>query len=137
MSKEKAPIWRIMDSIIYKGGNLLDDKDSNITEEDYNSFVVNRSLSMYPDLILIANEVNKMAHLSKKMQYDFLFYFVTKRYRFSKYIKKEDKTEIYKLIQNVYKYNNERTIEALSILSKEEINEIKKSTKEGGIENDK
>ena len=44
----------------------------DITEKDYNPFIVNRALSMGIDTVLQANEMNQRHHLSKKLQFDFL-----------------------------------------------------------------
>lgn len=101
-------------------------------EKDYNSFMVNRGLSFFPDTILYANEMNKFADAPKKWQYHFLLHSIPKKRRFSKWHKKEAATELIQLIVDHYKYSEKRAIEVLSILSLAQIDEIRKSHEKGG-----
>ena len=48
---------------------LLED---DLQEKAYVPFVINRSLSYFPDTILYANQVNHYNQLDKKMQFDYL-----------------------------------------------------------------
>ena len=52
---------------ITKQDIMVDD----LAENDYNSFIVNRSLSYFPDTVLYANEMNRYHFLDKKLQYEF------------------------------------------------------------------
>ena len=72
--------------------NLVDQDEDNINL--YNSFLINRSLSYFPDTVLISNEMNRLHHLDDKMQYDFLINIVRKKKRFSKWDKPEQRTDI-------------------------------------------
>ena len=73
--------------------------------------------------------------LDPKLQYDYLFYSVRSKKRFFKK-KKATKDSNFELVQEYYKYNLERTREALSILSKEHIKMIKQKLERGGIKNE-
>ena len=42
-----------------------------LTEKDYNPFLVNRALSQHKDCVLFANEMNRRHFTDKKMQFDF------------------------------------------------------------------
>lgn len=57
--------------------------------KDYGPFIVNRGLSLYPDTVLLANEMNKRPEIPKEVQYKFLYGSVSKKRRFSKWPKKE------------------------------------------------
>ena len=49
--------------------NLIVD---DITEKQYNAYMVNRGLSYFPDTVMIANEMNVSPYLDAKLQFDFL-----------------------------------------------------------------
>ena len=40
----------------------------DLTEKEYNSFIINRSLSYHKDCVLYANEMNRRHFLDKKLQ---------------------------------------------------------------------
>lgn len=108
-----------------------------INPDDYNSpsYVPLRTISILSnsaDTILLANEMNINPSLDDKLQHDYLFYSVRPKKRFFKRDRKTD-FNVFKLIQNYYKYNNKRTQEALNILTEEQINIIIKKQKKGGI----
>jgi hypothetical protein len=109
--------------------NLFEDPQA---EKDYNAFLINRGLSYFPDTIFYANEMNKQFDTPKKMQFDFLMNSIPKRKRFSKWHKKDVQSDRLKLIQDYYKYNEERALEALSILSDEKITIIENKMNKGG-----
>jgi hypothetical protein len=76
--------------------------------------------------------MNKQFDTPKKMQFDFLMNSIPKRKRFSKWHKKDVQSDRLKLIQDYYKYNEERALEALSILSDEKITIIENKMNKGG-----
>jgi hypothetical protein len=100
-------------------------------EFSYAPWRTNSTLSNYVDTIPFANEMNCNPHLDHKLQYDYLFYKVRKEKR---YFKKEkvEKDPTFDLVKSYYKYNNVRTKEALRILTKEQIDIIKKKQEKGG-----
>jgi hypothetical protein len=59
----------------------------DLTEKEYNSFIVNRSLSNFSDTVLYANEMNINHHLDARLQFDFFINIIKKRKRFSKWNK--------------------------------------------------
>ena len=59
----------------------------DIEEKSYNAFMVNRSLSYFPDTVLFANEMNRHHHLDNRLQFDFLLNTIRKGKRFSKWAK--------------------------------------------------
>lgn len=93
-------------------------------EKAYSSFMVNRGLSQFIDTIIEANQMNTLAHLDSKMQYDFLFHSVRKKKRFSKWAKKSADPDIDTLMK-YYQCNRARAIEAKAILTVDQIKDIR------------
>ncbi len=110
----------------------------NFTKEDlsedikeYPAFIINKCLSGQIDSILFANEMNMNHHLDKDMQYSFYLNSLRKRKRFSPWLRK-DKIKDLECIKQYYGYSNEKASQALKILTKEQINFIKKRLDIGG-----
>jgi len=136
----KKPVydWRYENNI--NSETTLIDLDLPL-EFKYNQWRTNLSLSNHTDTIAAANEMNKHYHLSDKLHYHFLFYRVRKQKRYGKKKTDEDKKrekeaekeqDLIALISSHYKYNSNRAKEALSILTKEQIDIIKKRQEKGG-----
>ena len=104
-----------------KENMIVDD----LTEREYNPFIVNRALSMGIDTVLQANEMNQRHHLSKKLQFDFLLNSISKRKRFDKW-QKADKSEDLDYVKAYYNYSYPKAVSALSVLSPTQIETIKK-----------
>ena len=103
----------------------------DIAEKGYNSFMVNRGLSYFADTVVIANEMNRHHHLDARMAYDFLINIVRKRKRFSKWIKPETVSDV-GVVKEYYGYSNEKARQALSLLTSDQINDLKKKVYKGG-----
>lgn len=103
----------------------------DITEKQYNSFMVNRGLSYFRDTAIIANEMNRYHHLDNKLQNDFLINMVRKRKRFSKWLKPHIESDI-EVIKLYYGYSNEKARQVLSLLSPTQIDGLKKKVNTGG-----
>jgi hypothetical protein len=104
-----------------------------LTEKDYSPFLTNRSLSYHKDCIMFANEMNRRHFVDKKLQNDFLLNTVRSQKRpFAKWVKSE-KSENIECIKTVYGFSDTKAREALSLLSKEQIQELKEQTKIGGL----
>jgi len=106
---------------------MIDD----IKEAAYNAFLINRSLSYFQDTVLLANEMNRYHHLDNKLQYHFLINITRKRKRFSKWIKPDVVSDI-EVVKEYYGYNNEKARQALSLLSPQQIELIRKKVDRGG-----
>lgn len=100
-------------------------------EKDYNSFMVNRSLSYFNDTVLLANEMNKYHHLDGKLQYHFLLNTVRKRKRFSKWVKPETVNDI-EAVKEYYGYSNDKARQVLPLLSPDTLTKIKNKVQKGG-----
>ena len=103
----------------------------DIAEKEYNPFIINRGLSFFRDTILYANEMNRYHHLDHRLQFDFFINIIKKKKRWSKWIKPQE-VENLELIKEYYGYSNSKARSALSLLSTEEINIIKKKVDHGG-----
>lgn len=103
----------------------------DIAEKQYVPFVVNRSLSYFPDTALFANEMNRYAHIDKKLQYHFFINSIRKRKRFAKWAKPIVESDL-EVVKEYYGYSNEKARQALTLLSKDQIIEIKKKVNKGG-----
>lgn len=121
-----------LNSINFDKKNLMvDTPEGEAAEKGYVPFVVNRCMSGFLDTILFANEMNSRPHLSKKMQYDFLLNSVRKRKRFSPWLKPET-VENLGIVKEYYGYSNAKAQEAMSLLSDEDILNIKMKLEKGG-----
>jgi hypothetical protein len=125
--------WRYENSIM-ANKNYIDVDEPQEFPYYKHRFVVARALSNFIDTLSAADDVNMMSHIDDKLHYDYLYYKVKKGKRFFKKNKnlREDTTD-FKLIQDHYKYNNQRTKEALKLLSKDQINIIRKQEEKGGL----
>lgn len=117
-----------LNSINYSKKNLMADTDA---EKAYAPYVVNRCLSYFPDTLLHANEMNRLNFLDKKVQYDYYLRSIRSRKRFSKWFKREESKDI-ELIKQYFGYSDKKAREVLSVLSKDDIKNIKKELDIGG-----
>ena len=103
----------------------------DIAEREYNPFIINRGLSFFKDTILYANEMNRYHHLDNRVQFDFFINIIRKKKRWSKWIKASDVDNL-ELIKEYYGYSNEKAKSALSLMSNEQIEQLKQRIYKGG-----
>ena len=120
--------FEYVNSINYTKEDIMID---DIAEKDYIPFMVNRSLSYFNDTAVIANEMNFYHLIDNKLQFHFLINMIRKRKRFSKWIKPDVVSDV-EVVKEYYGYNNEKAQQALSLLSSENINELKRRVYKGG-----
>ena len=128
MEIKKLALFDYLNSINDTKVDLMVDEE---TEKPYPPYVINRGLSYFQDTILLANEMNRYPALDKKLQYDFLRLTIRKKKRFSKW-DKEVKSEDINLIKRAYQCNETRALEALALLSVEQIEIMRKRYSFGG-----
>ena len=116
----------IIPSIMKTGKSVVD------SEKDYAPFVVNKAMSFHNDCILHANEMNMHPNLSGIMQYHYYLKSIRKYNRPFQKWQKLTRSDDMSLVKEYYGYSNEKAKDALLILSKEQIAEIKKSLYKGG-----
>jgi hypothetical protein len=105
----------------------------DLSEKEYNPFIINRSLSYHKDCVMYANEMNRRHFLDKKLQNAFLLNTVRSQKRpFAKWIKIE-KSDDLECIKQVYGFSDSKAREALQLLSKDQIQQLKEQTDTGGL----
>ena len=115
--------------------SILSNKRSvMLTEQDeksYPAFVVNRALSQFADTVFFANAINYYPNLDNKLKYDFLLNTV-KPYRrpFSKWAKKVEPVDL-AVVKEYYGYSDAKALEALRILTPDQIDSLKKELDKG------
>lgn len=102
-----------------------------LAAKGYNSWIVNKTLSYFPDTLFYVNEMNKNAHLSNEMQYSYYLVSINKRKRFAKQSKKTVSDDVNN-VAKYYGYSLRRAEEVLSILTAEQIKTIKLKLEVGG-----
>ena len=107
----------------------VDDPD---TIKDYTPYIVNRCLSGHLDTVLYANEMNLHPNLDKDMQYQFFLNSLRKRKRFSPWLRK-DKVDNLNIIKKYYGYSNEKALQALRLLTQQQLDYIKNRLETGGM----
>lgn len=120
--------FEYLNAINYTKQNVMID---DLAEKSYNSFMVNRGLSYFNDTVLMANEMNQYAHLENRLQFDFFINIVRKKKRFSKWNKPETVSDV-EVVKQYYGYSNEKARQVLTLLSTENINELKHKVAKGG-----
>jgi hypothetical protein len=105
--------------------------DNPEAEKVYTPFMVNRALSYHIDCIFYANQINQYYQLDKSLQIDFLLNTIRANRRpfvpWAKIVKDEDLSAV----KSYYGYSNRRALEALKILTEEQITLIKERINTG------
>jgi len=124
----KPSLSEYLTSINQTKKSVIVDEES---EKAYPPFIVNKCLSAFHDTVLFANEMNMYPQLDKKMQYDFFINSINPRKRFSPWAKKTQ-VEYLDAIKEYYGYNDNKALQALRILSKDQLEHIKNLVDKGG-----
>lgn len=103
----------------------------DLAERSYNGFMTNRSLSYFVDTVLLVNEMNVHHHLDNRLQFDFLINTVRKKRRFAKWAKPIELNDL-EVVKEYYGYSNEKARAVLSLLSDEQISELRYKVTKGG-----
>lgn len=117
-----------LNSINMTKENLLNERSE---EKEYPAFIINKCMSGQVDTVLFANQMNLYHQLPSKLQYDFYLNSIRKRKRFSPWLRKE-KIKDLDAVKSYYGYSNEKAMQALKILNKEQIDHINKRLDVGG-----
>jgi hypothetical protein len=100
-------------------------------ERQYNSFMVNRGLSYFKDTVIQANEMNRLWHLDKAIQFRFLMATIQPRKRFSKWFKAEKVADI-EYVKEYFGYSDRQAKQVMDLLSAEDMERIKEKLYKGG-----
>ena len=106
-------------------------ENDELAEKQYVPFIVNKSFSYFPDTIFHANELNRLSHLDNKLQFHYLLNTIRPQRRFAKWVKKVDQDDL-ETVKLYYGYNNEKAVEALSLLSSKQLQFIREQLEKGG-----
>ena len=106
-------------------------ENDELAEKTYVPFVVNRTFSQFPDTILYANEMNSRSSVSNRAQFSFS---LRSRKRFSGKWSKPEEIENLDLVMEYFGYDRVRALEALRILTAEELALITSKLDKGGVE---
>ena len=120
--------FEFVNAINYTKKNIMTD---DVAEKAYAPYMVNRQLSYFPDTVLAANEMNRCHHLDHRLQFDFFINIVRKRKRFSKWFKPEQISDL-DAVKIYYGYSNEKARQIITLLSTDQINELKNKVVKGG-----
>lgn len=97
--------------------------DGTLDPKEYNAFIVNRGLSLFPDTLFFAQEMNLRSEIPVEAQYHFLHTLVSKRKRWSKWPKKDlsklDR-ELFNVLEDKYRYSTAKCEEISRLLSEEQ-----------------
>jgi len=131
MTKSKLSPFDFLKSINDTKVNLIDQDEDNV--KYYNGFVVNRSLSYFPDTVFLSNEMNKFHHLDDKLQYDFLINIIRKKKRFSKWDKPDERADL-DCVKIYFGYSESKAKQVIGLLTESQIKTIKHKVSTGGRE---
>ena len=129
-NEEPYQLKHYLNAINHQKIDLMDGEDE-FWEKKYPAYIVNKCLSAFPECILYVNELNKMHHLDKRLQFQFLLNSIGRKKRFSKWLR-TNKIKNLEYVKEYYGYNNDKARQALDILDNEEIEYIKKIISRGG-----
>ena len=118
-----------LNSINLNKNNII--KEDPDSERKYAPFIINKCMSGHLDTVLLANEMNMNHSLPKSLQYNFFLNRVRKKKRFSPWLRK-DKVKDLDCVKRYYGYSNQKALQALRILSPEQIVLIKSKLEIGG-----
>ena len=126
---DRYPLKDYLNSINYTKDYLMEEDPD--WEKNYPTYVINKCMSHHMDTIVFANEMNRYPNLDKRLQYDFYIHIVRPRRRFSPWGKKQ-KIDDLDLVKRYYGYSTDKAIQALRILSPNQIDYIKDKLNKGG-----
>lgn len=116
-------------SAIHQRRNLIVDE---VSERQYNPYIINKGLSFGHDTIIPANEMNCRAHLPKKAQNIFFINIIEPRKRYNKWLK-ADKIDNAELVSQYYGYSIKKALQVLPLLSDDQLKAIKEKLYKGGL----
>jgi hypothetical protein len=121
----------IVPSILQTKVNYLRD---DVDLKEYSPFMVNRALSYHMDCVLYANEMNKHHSIDKDMQYQYLLNTIRPMKRKFQPWQKSEKEKDIDCVKTYFSYSNQKAKDALRVLSKEQISQIKELVDIGGTQ---
>jgi hypothetical protein len=126
--KKKGDPFKLIHEISHRRDVIADDPERI---NDYIPFLVNRAFSYHMDTVWYANMMNQNHSMPKDHQYSFYINIVRPKKRFAKWANKNDNAEL-QLVMEYFGYNTQKALQALTVLSDEDLETIRKRTNKGG-----
>ena len=98
---------------------------------DYNPYLANMALSHSLDTVMLANEMNRLPSLPGEPQYEFLYESVRRAKRYGKWHKPQPVPHL-EAVMEYYGYSKKKAIEALQVLTQDNIRDILRELDHGG-----
>ena len=108
------------------------DSDDREWEKKYAPFIINRCVSMHYDTVMNANVMNGLHFLPKTMQFHYLINSIRKKKRFGGKWISQAKLKDMEVVKEYYGFSNAKAKEALNLLTKDQIENIRNSLSKGG-----
>jgi hypothetical protein len=132
MAKGDLSPFDFMNAASFTKADLIKDSENpDMTEKQYNAYIVNRGFTNFEDTILHANEMNQRHELFPTAQFDYYRAVLRKRKRFSKW-PKADKDVNLDAIQEVYQCNRTVAKQYLKVLNEEQLQSVHDRLVTGG-----
>ena len=129
--KDLSP-FDFMNAASFSKKNLIGESDNpELTEKEYNPYIVNRGFTYFEDTILHANEMNQRHELFPGAQFEYYRSVLRKRKRFSKWHKAEKNNDL-DAIQEVYTCNRTVAKMYLKVLNQEQLKSVHEKLVIGG-----
>ena len=110
-------------SILETKKNIIRD---DLDEKLYDPYMTNKALSLHQDCLFQANQMNMMYDLPKLAQYQYFLHSIRARKRpYTPWVKRKSNDDV-KLIMKHYKYSYTKALQALQILTEEQLKSIRK-----------
>ncbi len=129
--KDLSP-FDFMNAASHSKKDIIGESDNpELTEKQYNAFIVNRGFTYFEDTILHANEMNQRHELFPGAQFEYYRSVLRKRKRFSKWHKAEKNNDL-DAIQEVYECNRTVAKMYLKVLTEEQLKSVHERLVIGG-----
>ena len=96
-----------LNAINHKKEDLMMQMKMSFWEKRYPAFIVNKALSAFSECILYVNEMNRLHHLDKRLQFQFFLNSIGSKKRFSKWLR-SSKIKNLEYVKEYYGYSNEK-----------------------------
>ena len=129
--KEISPFDFMNAASFSKEDLIRNSENPELTEKQYNAYIVNRGFANFEDTILHANEMNQRHGLFLGAQFDYYRSVLRKRKRFSKWPKAEKDKDL-DALQQVYQCNRTVAKMYFKALSKDQLKAVHERLVTGG-----
>lgn len=123
--------FEYLNAINYDKTDLMTGSENDqLSEAHYQPYLINRSLSYHVDTVMYANQMNIHNHLDKKLQFHYLINIIRKKKRYAKWVKSGDDSDV-EMVKQYYGFNTQKAMDALRVLTEEQLHLIKEKLKTG------